>query len=211
MSGADLRAFAPSEVPFQPGESPFRLKGASFRESLGFYASLPGGTDAIMSALPDDAHRSYFQQPFTASGWYDVFAMAQLDFAAAAVARVSPFTMIQRASVDQARSSITGIHRGLLAILSPKQVAWALPRVMASFFDFAQCTTRGDGDGRVVGTCQGVPKLLCGWYQAACTEWMLEALRIRGSSAPVAVWRPPVVTGLKHGVAVARLEFELET
>lgn len=209
MSTAELRAFAPAEVPFLPGESPFHLKGASFRESLGFYDRLPGGRDALMQALPDDAHRTYFAQPFTASGWYDVFAMAQLDFAAATVAGVSPFTMIQRASVDQARSSITGIHRGLINILSPKQVAWALPRVMASFFDFAQCTTRGDGDGKVSGICQGVPKLLCGWYQAACTEWMLEALRIRGST-PSATWRAPVVTGLKHGLAVARMEFDLE-
>ena len=205
-----MRAFPPAEVPFPLGESPFRLKGVTFRESLTLYANLPGKLDAVLRALPDDAHRKYFAQPFTASGWYDVFAMTQLDFAAATVAGVSPFTIIQRASIDQARSAISGIHRGLINILSPKQLAWALPRVMASFFDFAQCTTRGSDDGKVTGVCQGVPKLLCPWYQAACTEWMLEALRIRGSN-PQASWRPPVVTGLKHGVAVARMEFELRT
>jgi hypothetical protein len=206
----ELRAFAVGEVPFQPGESPFRLKGAAFRESLALYASLPGGLEAVMRALPNDAHRRFFTQPFTASGWYDVFAMAQLDFAAAAVAGVSPFTIIQRASVDQARNAITGIHRGLINIMSTKQVGWALPRVMASFFDFTQCTTQGKDDGTVTGICHGVPKVLCAWYEVATTEWTLEVLRIRGSKAPSASWRTPVVTGLKHGVAVARMEFQLE-
>lgn len=204
----ELREFTYDELPFAPGESPFRMKGVAFRETLEQFAKVPDGLERVRSKLATDALRRYFEQPFVAGGWYDVFAMAQLDMAAARAFGVSFEGWLRDSTRKQVATSMSGIYRSLMKLLSPATLAWGLPRIATTYFDFGNVSTRRSSPASVRMSVEGVPTLLVPWFQFVCAEFTVEALHVAGTPEARASWEGVSPTGPRHGVQTSRMEVE---
>jgi hypothetical protein len=61
-----------ADLPFPPGESPFRVKGNVFVRMRQFHDEIaPGGSRAVAAALRDGVLREFYTQKFITAGWYD--------------------------------------------------------------------------------------------------------------------------------------------
>src|SRR5262245_50829515 len=114
MPLADLIEPEPQLLPFPIGEGPFRIQGAAIRTALGFYATQPGGLARVREAAPAHLHR-YFDEPILASSWYDVFASAAIDFAAARAHARTPAEWLTHSTVSQARAMLSGVYKTMLS------------------------------------------------------------------------------------------------
>lgn len=206
----DLREFTFADLPFAPGESPYRMKGVAFRETIELFDKQPSGFERVKAALPTAELRRFFEQPFTPAGWYDVFAMAQLDMAAARAFRLSYDQWLRDSTRAQAQSVLHGIYRSFARMMAPSTIAWALPRVSATYFDFGKLTTHRSSPQSVTATFEDVPMLLAGWFSVVTGEFALEALKIAGTPQARLQWAPLTPRGARAGVALARLEFRFE-
>src|SRR6185437_4308161 len=86
----DLELSPPQELPFPPGTSPFRQRGAGYLADVRYYdAVVRGGHQAVIDAIPDAGVRTFFRQPFRTSEWYDAYPGAVIEMAAARVRGMS--------------------------------------------------------------------------------------------------------------------------
>jgi hypothetical protein len=123
-------------MPRPPGENPFRVKGHGILARMAVYDRVvPGGRRAVLEAVGDPATRVYLSQLIVAVGWYDLFAHAVLDLAAADVRRMDPGESVASASAMQARADATGIYALLLKVVSPQLLVRKLGKVSAQYFD----------------------------------------------------------------------------
>ncbi|MDP3276260.1 MAG: hypothetical protein Q8Q09_13755 [Deltaproteobacteria bacterium] len=198
-----------SDVPTAPGESPFRVKGVAWLDTLARHGELPGGTQAVMALLPSEGLRDYYSQPFLSTSWYDVMPMIFADAAAAAVANVSFEASLHDGSRRQAHRAFAGIYRSFVRLLVPSAVAWALPRLATTYFDFGPVTTERLGAQHVRGTVSGVPAFLADWYEIAALEFVLVALEYSGCVRPKLEWSERSEAGTLQGFLLQNLTFDI--
>lgn len=204
MPLAELIDPQPTLLPFAIGEGPFHIKGTALRAALGFYATQPGGLARVRAAAEPYLHR-YFDEPILAGGWYDVFVSVAIDFAAARAFSRLPEEWLTYSTESQARAMLRGVYKTMLSMFTPGAMAWSLPRVSGTFFDFAQLETVERAPGRYAAEVTGVPMVLAGWYQRIAGDFAVEAMRIRGIRDPSYDWSPPRDAGPRHQLRLARM------
>lgn len=195
--------------PFAPGASPFHIKGVAYRDTITRHASLPGGAARVRAELPTEALRRFYDGPFTAGGWYDVFPMVAIDAAAARVREVPFEQSLREGTRAQARSVLRGVYRTMLSLFSPAASAWALPRASATYFDFGDVSTSRAGDSRVRGVCRAIPAPLSEWYAISCLEFTLVAIELSGALGAGLEWSPPKSAGTRASMPLVDLAFDL--
>lgn len=204
-----LREIDWSTHPHAPGASPFRIKGVAYRDTIARHDSLPGGAARVRSELPTEALKNFYDGPFTAGGWYDVFPMVAVDAAAARVKGISFEQSLRDGTRAQARSVLNGVYRAMLALFSPSASAWALPRASSTYFDFGEVTTSRAGPQRVEGLCKAIPAPLGDWYSISCLEFSVVAMELSGAQNPRLLWMPPKPAGTRASLPLVDLAFEL--
>lgn len=204
----EVRELSYDELPFAPGDSPFRIKGIAFRETLDQIAKEPDGLARVRAQLPRDDLRRFFEQPFVVGGWYDVFAMTQLDGAAARVFGMTYEAWLRESTRKQVGTSLAGIYRSMVKLLSPATLAWGLPRLSSTYFDFGNVATKRSSPESVRMSVEEVPTVLVPWFQLACTEFTVEALRVTGNPDARAAWQSVSATGVRRGMPTSRMEVE---
>ena len=179
------------DLPFAPGEAPYRVKGNAY---LGHYAYLeshyPGGEAAHHAAL-EQLHpvrgpklRDFFEQKFLASAWYDVFPLATAGIAFSAAVKLPYIDYIRKRSDAQAELDVTGVHRLLLRFVSPKKVTTRAPAIVGQYFDFASVESQMHGPEHFTCYVRGVPLALGPWYATVLESYLHTVLRYCGVSNP---------------------------
>lgn len=197
------------EIPTQPGESPFRIKGVAWQDTLARHQELPGGCDAVAALLPTEAHRSFYRQPFLASRFYDVMPMLFCDAAAAKVAGVPLDESLRSGTRRQAYRVLSGIYKSFVRLMVPSAVAWAIPRLASNYYDFGAVSTERLGVQHVRGRVVGVPEVLASWYALTSLEFVLVALELCGCVRPSLEMRALEGRSLRDGFVMLDLDFDI--
>jgi hypothetical protein len=204
-----LREPSLEEISTEPGQSPFRIKGVAWRDTVARHAELAGGCERVAAELPTDAHRRFYQQPFLASGWYDVLPMLFVDAAAARVSGLDYGESLRQGTRRQATRVLSGIYKGFVRMMVPSAVAWALPRLASSYYDFGKVETERVGAQQVRGRVLGIPQVLAGWYALTSLEYVLVALELCGCVRPALDWSAPTGHATRDGYAMTELAFDI--
>jgi hypothetical protein len=188
----------PREPPFPVGTSPFRQKGNAYSGDIRFYNDVVrGGFEAVVAALPDDAHRNFARQQFRASEWYDAYPGAQLEVAAARV-RGLPFERHRRETgAWHATHAARGLYGALLRMVSSETVALWGPRISSIYFEFGRTEARVTGPREVCVSRRGTPRELVQWLAFASAGFTEAALQLAGAR-DVRVTLEDVTDGGRH-------------
>jgi hypothetical protein len=197
------------EIPTAPGQSPFRIKGIAWRDTIARHEELPGGASAVSALLPSEPLRRFYAQSFLSSGWYDVMPMMFVDAAAAKIMGVSFEDSLRAGTRRQAHRVLSGIYRSFVKLMVPSAVAWALPRLAANYYDFGEVKTERVSVQHVRGVVAGVPVVLADWYAITSLEFVLVALELCGCVRPSLEWVIPASSSFRDGFALADLEFDI--
>src|SRR4051812_46421357 len=102
-------------VRFPPGESPFRVKGVTYRNFVDYVEQeLEGGLAKFLAELREPELRTFAAQPFLPSGWYDTLPIVSLCNAAALAKGQPARTFVQGLSRFAAERDTKGVYRFLL-------------------------------------------------------------------------------------------------
>jgi hypothetical protein len=108
--------------PFPAGESPFHVKGLTYRNTLDFYdREVPGGSAAVLAAVRDPKVREFASQRFLPGGWYDVLPVVPMNSTAAMVSKRQQLEMTHQLSREAAQKDINGIYRFMLNWRRPRR------------------------------------------------------------------------------------------
>jgi hypothetical protein len=172
--------------PCPPGSAPFRVKGHGLRARMAVYDRIvPGGSKAVLEAIDDGAMRKYLSQPILAASWYDLFAHAALDLAAADLRKMPAWESVASASALQARNDAGGIYKLLLRFVSPHVLVQKLGSVQSQYFDHGKLTV-----DRLEGTharmhCVGIANQLFWWWNGILDGYVHALFELSGAKNPV--------------------------
>jgi len=200
-----MRVFEESDLPCPVGDSPFRIKGIAYQQTLGACDRLAGGRAAALSAVPSARGRRFLEQTFLPGSWYDVMPMVWLDAASAKVRGLPPETALRQDSVAHARETLRGIYRSLLMVLSNATVAFVVPRIVNTYYDFCEAKVRRTDRTMCQLLVGGMPTLLKDWYMISGGAFIREALVLAGAKEPSVTWEPAKPTGMKDRFALSEL------
>jgi hypothetical protein len=195
----------------RPEASSFRVKGIVYKRTHEYFQEKhPSGPSAVLEHLPSDALRAFFEQPFTAGGWYDALPIAPLIRAEArALGQPLPAYLRERAEF-QAKLDVNGLYRVLLKLASPELVASRLPRLVGQIVDFGSVELSDQRKGHIVATIRGMPQILTEWYSSAITVYCEVALGLAGSSSPRVRLTGAPITATKDGQPLVDLTYEVD-
>ena len=172
-----------AQLPFAPGEGPFRVKGVAYRGHMDYVRDhLPGGLSAMLAALPDPAVRAFFDQPFLASVRYDVRPLALAGVACGKLTGAGYLPFVALRTRLQADDDIRGVYKFLLKFVSADVIAARGPKVMTQYFDFGAATSRVAPDGTTVGTLSGLPRPLAPWFITCVQAYVDQVSRIAANT-----------------------------
>ena len=190
-------------LPFPPGTSPFCIKGIFYRSNIEYAERvIPGGFAKVLGLIRDPVLRSFFEQPFTASSWYDIFPLAVIAYPCAELSdKTHEAYMRDRASYEAEEQGAT-TYRSLLALTSPAAVAVKLPLLGAQLYNFGTTDAREVGPRRVEVVRSGLPMPLVSWYVPSAEAYVKTALGLSGASKPRAQTSAYRLQGKLHGLSV---------
>jgi hypothetical protein len=199
------------DLPFAPGASPFRLKGIVYRGHAEYAAEhIPGGETAVNAAFKDARLRTFMQQRFLASSWYDALPIVPVWHASARVLQQPAVDFLRVRTRHQALQDIHGVYRLALKVASPEQVAMRLPRIVLQYFDFGKAQSRVVRPGVVHFENSGVPALMAPWFAVVAETYVGVALELSGAKTFAIRRRPTQPAGEMHGIAMATLAVEVD-
>lgn len=140
-----------------------------------------GSRSALRAAIPTE-HRQFFDEPFLAANWYDVWPLAELGLWVATTIGTTSTELRKSVARQVARNDLKGPYRILLRIVSPSFLARNLPLATARHFDFGETKILEHLGSEVLLRRSGTPAELADWYTVAVAEWTCEALRMAGAT-----------------------------
>ena len=178
-------------MPGPPGTSAFRVKGHGLRARMAIYDKMvPGGRDAVIAAIPDEAVRAYLRGPILAASWYDLFAHAMLDIAAADLRKMAAFESVASASGAQAEEDASGIYKLLLRVVSPHMLIRKLGAISAQYFDHGAIDVQRLEGSSARMTRSGIANSLFWWWSGILDGYVQTLFRIAGAKDVVATVGP---------------------
>lgn len=196
-------------LPFPPGTSPFRIKGQAYRGHVTYTnAHVPGGMDAAVAALRDPALRSFFDQPFLAASFYDVYPLIAMGWVCARLVGTTFHDFLRMRTRAQVDFDIGGVYRFLLRLASPGMIATKLPTLSAQYFDFGRVDVTTPSPNVVEGIRREIPAGIAPWIGAIGETYVVRALELNGAKNPRAKLYPWRAEGTLHGIEVGSLKCE---
>jgi len=195
--------------PFEPGKSPFRVKGGVYLATREYHDTrVAGGYAATCEKLASPL-RKFAEQRFVMGGWYDALPLTDLAVAAAHACGVPFHSFVREGGLYQAERDIRGVYRVLLKLVSPESIASRLGKLAGLYFAFGEASAELVSPGRAVATHRGVPALLVPFYLAASEGFTQAALTATGARGVSVRWPPPQEDGARDGVATMTVRLEL--
>jgi hypothetical protein len=197
-------------LPFAPGQSPFRIKGVSYRGHLEYVAlRVPGGFDAMQAAFDDPRLRRFFEQPFLAGSYYDIFPLLHAGVACAKIVGTDYLSFVTTRAVHQAEVDVAGVYKVMLKAAPDGLLAKRIPKTIAQYMDFLECDATSSGDHAVVGELRGAPLAAAPWLAALLRGFVPRLLSLAGARAPAVEFGGLRAGPRKHGVDIATMPFEV--
>jgi len=141
------------------------VKGHGLRARMAVYDRIVrGGHLAVLEAIDDRDVRAYLAGPIMASSWYDLFAHAALDLAAADVLKMQAWESVSNASSLQAQADAKGIYAVLLKVVSPHVLVRKLGAISSQYFDHGGIEVERIDDHAARMTRTGIANQLYWWW-----------------------------------------------
>lgn len=173
----------PAGASFALGESPFRTKGQLYLGTQTFFDEhLQGGVQEFYDDIADPELKAFISQRFLPSGFYDIMPVPALIAYEARALRMDLPTYLRHRTRWQVQRDVTGVHKWLLKLASPKMVATRLPKVMTQMFDFASPEVVVATDGEVVVHLEPLPVVLNDWLLNAVGVYAENVLKLAGAT-----------------------------
>jgi hypothetical protein len=170
------------KMPRPPGKNPFRVKGHGLRARMAVYdATVTGGSAAVIEAIDDPEVRAYLGGTILAASWYDLFAHAYLDIAAAGVRKMPVTESLARASALQARADASGIYSLLLKVVSPHMLVRKLGKISAQYFDHGRLDVERIDARAARMTQSGIANQLYWWWGGILDGYVTALFDIAGA------------------------------
>ena len=190
-------------APVPPGKSPFCVKGIFHRGNIEYIErAIPGGLAKVLGTLRDPALRSFFEQPFIASSWYDIFPLAAIAYPCAELSSKTYEVYLRDRARYQAEQQGATTYRSLLTLTSPSAVALKLPLLASQLYNFGATEAREVGPRKVEVVRSGLPFSLASWYVLGTETYVTTALSLSGATKPRARTSPYRTDGKLHGLSV---------
>ncbi len=191
--------------PFAPGESPFAIKGTSYKAHMAYVeANVPGGVAAMKAGLADERYAAFFDQPFLASTLYDLCPLVVVAAPCGKLTNMSASEFAATRARDQAPKDLGGVYRFLLAMVPTGSVARMLPQLLTQVFNFSGTKVLLDEPGHVIAELTGLPEPLAPWMATIISAYGETALRTSGAKEASFVMKPGDFEGTAHGVRMVR-------
>ena len=115
------------------------MKGLVYIGAREFYAKrLAGGLEALRAQLVNPDVIAFWDQPFVASSWYDLYPLMAINQAASRLAGLPYTDLVTENARCIAQRDIRGVYKLLLNVASPELVARRLLVVALDYLDFGQ-------------------------------------------------------------------------
>jgi hypothetical protein len=181
-------------MPRPPGQNPFRVKGHGLRARMDLYDRIvPGGRQAVLRAIDDRDVREYLSGPILAGSWYDLFAHAYLDVAAADLRKMAATESVASASARQAAADAKGIYALLLKLVSPHMLVRKLGAISSQYFDHGSITVERVDTHTARMTRHGISNQLYWWWGGILHGYVTALFEIAGAKN-TEVYAGPLVT-----------------
>jgi hypothetical protein len=152
------------ELPFTPGESPYRTKGNVYKGLFdSAEARVPGGKKAVLDRIDDPALLRFYEQPFLAASSYDILPIVPWGMVAAKIVGQSYSEFVRGGGAFTAKRDMHGIYRVLLKLASPQAVVKRLPNILLQYFNFGKIDGRFTGDRSYEASATGIPQPILVW------------------------------------------------
>ncbi|MGZ3424133.1 MAG: hypothetical protein ACXWUG_07565 [Polyangiales bacterium] len=169
-------------LPVPVGTSGFRVKGHGLRARMDVYDRVvPGGRAAVLAAIEDPTVRAYLSGPILAASWYDLFAHALLDIAAADVRKLPVWESLSNASALQAEADAQGIYRLLLKVVSPHMLVRKLGAISSQYFDHGTVEVERIDDRAARMTRTGIANQLYWWWGGILDGYVRALFQLAGA------------------------------
>jgi hypothetical protein len=195
---------------FAPGESPFRVKGVTYRNFFDFVAErIPGGRATLLDKLSEPTVRAFAEQSFLPSTFYDALPTVLLAQAAARLLGVSFDEFVRQLSRYSAERDTKGIYRMLLRLVSPAMVMERTPAAAKQYFNFVESTVEKLGPKTYRSRARGVPQFLAQFYMLVTEAFLRHALTLAGAHNVKHQWAPSQPDGSREGVPLVIVQREM--
>lgn len=198
---------------FAPGSSPFHAKGLVYGGAREFWErTVPGGCSAVRSAIAatgDAQLAGFLDQPFVASGLYDILPIIPLSAMAARLRGVPHAQHVRENAAWMAERDLRGVYRIILAVTSIEMVASRLGGLSMKYFDFGRAETSRVGDRVLESRRSGIPAQIAPWFIFAADGFVPVALKLAGAKSVRLRYSQPTPDGLLHGIPGVQIRFEI--
>ena len=158
------------------------MKGHGLRARMAVYDRIvPGGRQAVLAAIDDRAVREYLSGPILAASWYDLFAHAALDIAAADLRKMAPWESVASASAMQAEADASGIYKLLLKVVSPHMLVRKLGAISAQYFDHGTIEVERIDDHAARMLRTGISNQLYWWWGGILDGYVHALFKLSGA------------------------------
>jgi uncharacterized protein (TIGR02265 family) len=201
---------ASSPGPFAPGQSPFRVKGVTYRNFWDFVAErVPGGRAAVLEQLRDPALRAFAEQTFLPSSFYDTLPTVLMCQAAATVARLPSNEFVRELSRYSVERDTKGVYRFLLRLASPGMIMERTPAAARQYFNFVQASVEKVGPKSYRTRAHGIPEFLAQFYMTVTEAFLRHALTLAGARNVQNQWGRPEPDGDREGVPLVVVQRQM--
>lgn len=153
------------ELPLKPGEGPFQIKGLAHRGLLHYCQHrVDGGTRGFFAALPNEALRDFFAQPFLAASFYDLLPLATGSAVVADLIRTPIETFAQQQGRAQASHDVQNAYRALLQGRTADDFHLRLRPLASRYYNFGEWDVVREDAQRIHISCRGIPAWLMTWF-----------------------------------------------
>lgn len=209
QSGSIPPLDAQDRLPFPPGKSPFKVKGSAYRGHIEYTnANIPGGMRAAIAALVDPEQRAFFEQPFMASSFYDIYPLMVMGNVCARLAGMAVTDFLRIRSRHQVELDFSGVYRLFLQVSSPESVAVKLLGLWAQYLNFGTVEAKTPASGIVEVIRREVPVQVASWLSPISQAYTLRALELNGAKNAFCRALPFRKEGSVQGVDLVTMEAE---
>lgn len=193
---------------YDPGESPFHVRGSTYIRVRDYATKLPGGMDAVARALPEGPHRVFAMQAFTAKEWYDALPIRPITETIARLDGQAWEDSVRAHGENLAQQEIGLLGRVRMLSTKPERVIEKLQVAALETFDFGQAEALESGIGLAKIAFHEVPQPLGPWFLAMMKGYATLLLEKAGGKQPQISGRL-IPMGRRGGMGLVDVRVEL--
>lgn len=198
------------ELPLRPGEGPFQIKGLAHRGLLQYCQQrVDGGIRGFSAALPNNALREFFAQPFLAGSFYDLLPLAAGSAVVAEMTRTPLETFAQHQGRAQAMHDVQNAYRALLQGRTADDFHLRLRPLASRYYNFGEWDVTREDPHRLRIACRGIPSWLILWFTPMISGYFAGLVAAMGKPHSQVLVASSRREGAAAGLALSNLDLDI--